>query len=68
VLKHIPELLTPELLKVMMEMGHGEELLLCDANYPAKSSAGERIYVTGCSITELLTYVLHYFPGVVISF
>jgi len=61
-LKHIPILLTPDLLRVMMEMGHGEELLLCDANYPAKSGAGERLYVTGCSIVELLEDILYYFP------
>lgn len=61
-LKHIAGLLTPDLLKIMMEMGHGEELLLCDANYPAKSGAGERLYLTGCSISELLKTILFYFP------
>ncbi len=33
-LKGIPSVLTPELLKIMMEMGHGDELLICDGNYP----------------------------------
>ena len=33
-LKGIPSILTPELLKILMEMGHGDELLLCDGNYP----------------------------------
>ena len=61
-LKHIPPALTPDLLRVMMEMGHGEELLLCDANYPAKSGAGERLYVTGYPIVELLKVILYYFP------
>jgi len=61
-IKHIPALLTPDLLKVMMEMGHGDELLLCDANYPAKSGSGEYLCLTGCSITELLEVILYYFP------
>ena len=61
-LKHISMWLTPDLIKIMMEMGHGEELLLCDANCPAKLGAGERLYVTGCSIPELLTAILYYFP------
>ena len=33
-LKGIPSILTPELLKILMEMGHGDELLICDGNYP----------------------------------
>ena len=31
-LKGIPSILTPELLKVLREMGHGDELLICDGN------------------------------------
>lgn len=61
-LKHIPKMLTPDLFRVIMEMGHGEELLLCDANYPAKSGAGERVYLSGCLISELLEILLYYFP------
>ena len=33
-LKGIPSILSPELLKILMEMGHGDELLICDGNYP----------------------------------
>ena len=31
-LKQIPPIIPPELMKIMMEMGHGDELLLCDGN------------------------------------
>ena len=31
-LKGIPSILSPELLKILMEMGHGDELLICDGN------------------------------------
>lgn len=30
-LKLIPPILSPELMKIMMEMGHGDELVLADA-------------------------------------
>ncbi|WP_036580586.1 RbsD/FucU domain-containing protein, partial [Paenibacillus darwinianus] len=33
----IPKLLSPELLKVLMEMGHGDEIVLADGNFPAAS-------------------------------
>lgn len=62
-LKHIPKILVPELFKVMMEMGHGEEILLCDGNYPARTTGdGEVIYLPNCTVTELLEAVLYYLP------
>lgn len=39
-LKNIPSILSPELLKILMEMGHGDEIVLGDANFPAASTAG----------------------------
>jgi L-fucose mutarotase len=38
-LKDIDPLLIPELLAVLAEMGHGDELVLCDANFPAEAIA-----------------------------
>ena len=35
-LKHIPEILTPELLKVPAEMGHGDEIVIADGNFPVR--------------------------------
>lgn len=34
-LKGIPEIISPELLKILSEMGHGSEIVICDANCPA---------------------------------
>ena len=34
-LKHIPTILSPELVKYLMEMGHGDEVVIADANFPA---------------------------------
>jgi len=36
-LRHIPECISPELLKVLHEMGHGDRIVIGDANFPAKS-------------------------------
>lgn len=37
-LKGIPAIIPPELMKILMEMGHGDELLICDGNYPDRKS------------------------------
>jgi L-fucose mutarotase/ribose pyranase (RbsD/FucU family) len=34
-LKGIPSIISPELLKILMEMGHGDELVIGDGNFPA---------------------------------
>ena len=34
-LKGIPSIISPELLKVLCEMGHGDEIILSDAHFPA---------------------------------
>ena len=41
-LKGISPLISPELLKVLCEMGHGDEIVLADANFPAESMASAR--------------------------
>ena len=38
-LKGIPKIISPELLKVLMEMGHGDELVIADGNFPAAAIA-----------------------------
>ena len=37
-LKGISPIISPELLKIIAEMGHGDELVLADANFPGTSS------------------------------
>ena len=63
-LKNIPKSFTPELLKLLMEMGHGEEVLISDGNFPHKSLnlKTESIYVPVCSIADLLDDILRFFP------
>jgi len=62
-LKNIPGSFTPDLLKLMMEMGHGESLLIADGNFPQKSMDCETsIYIPATNISELLADILEFFP------
>ena len=61
-LKGIPSILSPELLKVLMEMGHGDELVLADGNFPAASVAQRLVRSDGNGVPELLDAILRYFP------
>lgn len=61
-LKGISPLISPELLKVLCEMGHGDEILLADANYPAESCGPKVIRADGLDIPSLLKGILQLFP------
>jgi L-fucose mutarotase len=61
-LKGIPPILSPELLKTLMEMGHGDEIVLADGNFPAASCARRLIRADGHGVPELLDAVLQFFP------
>lgn len=55
-LKNIPPILSPELLKVLCEMGHGDEIILADGNFPAESIGKDAIVIRadGHGTVELL--------------
>jgi len=61
-LKNIPPIISPELMKALMEMGHGDELVLADGNYPSVSAGPPVIRADGRGILELLTAILRFFP------
>ncbi|WP_019911720.1 RbsD/FucU family protein [Paenibacillus sp. HW567] len=61
-LNKIPKLLSPELVKTMMEMGHGDELVLADANYPGHALHSRVIRCDGIGIPELLDAILELLP------
>jgi len=63
-LKGIPPCISPELLKVLHEMGHGDTLVIGDANFPAASCAenGINIRCDGHKATEMLDAILQLFP------
>lgn len=63
-LKGIPPILSPELLKVLCEMGHGDRIVLADGNFPAGSVGKDAkvIRLDGHGVQELLDAVLQLFP------
>ena len=61
-LKHIPNILSPDLLKILMEMGHGDEIVIADGNFPAASIAHRLIRLDGHNVPEVLEAILKFFP------
>lgn len=58
----IPKIISPDLLKVLMEMGHSDELVIADGNFPAASHAERLVRCDGHGIPELLAAILQLFP------
>jgi L-fucose mutarotase len=60
----VPPLLTPELLKVMMEMGHDDALVLADANFTAMRIAAGKpvIRLPGTSMAEVVQAICQLLP------
>ena len=63
-LKGIPKILSPELLKVLAEMGHGDKIVIADGNFPSESMGknGVVIRCDGHGVPELLDAILQLFP------
>lgn len=61
-LKGIPNIISPELLKILMEMGHGDEIVLADGNFPAAANAERLVRSDGHNVPELLDAILKFFP------
>ena len=61
-LKGIPNILPPDLLKILMEMGHGDELILADGNFPAASHAQRLVRCDGLDASPLLDAILQLYP------
>jgi len=63
-LKGIPKILSPELLKVLAEMGHSDRLVIADGNFPAETMGKNAIVIRcdGHGVPELLDAILQVFP------
>jgi L-fucose mutarotase len=61
-LKGIPNLLSPELLKILMEMGHSDEIVIADGNFPSASMAQRLVRLDGLDAPEVLKAILQLFP------
>lgn len=61
-LKNISPIISPELLKILMEMGHGDEIVIGDGNFPAASIAQRLVRLDGHGVNEILDAVLKLMP------
>lgn len=63
-LKNIPKILSPEMLKVLCEMGHSDRIVIADANFPAERIGKNAIVLRadGHSATDMLDAILTLFP------
>ena len=61
-LKGISPAISPELIKALMEMGHGDELVIADGNFPAARIAQRLVRADGLGCSVLLDAILSIFP------
>ncbi|ODT66157.1 MAG: ribose ABC transporter [Pelagibacterium sp. SCN 63-23] len=61
-LKHIPPILGPELLSTLRAMGHGDEIVIADANFPAAFLGPRVIRADGIPATDMLDAILTVLP------
>lgn len=60
----VPPIISPELLKVLCEMGHGDRLVIADGNFPAQSVGRDAVVIRcdGHNVPELLEAILTLMP------
>ena len=61
-LKNIPECISPKLIYLMMKMGHGDEIVLADRDFPADTFSKRVVRADGLKIMQLLEAILPFFP------
>lgn len=61
-LKKIPKTISPQLLKTLMEMGHGDEIVIADGNFPCHSISENVIRADGLSGRQILEAILELLP------
>ncbi|MDR1568899.1 MAG: L-fucose mutarotase [Oscillospiraceae bacterium] len=61
-LKGISPLIPPDLLKILAEMGHGDEIVIGDGNFPASSVGNRVVRCDGIGAPALLDAILALFP------
>ena len=59
---NIDPVLSPELLSALQSMGHGDRLVLCDANFPAHSNNSNVVRLDGIDIPRAARAILSVFP------
>lgn len=58
----IPKEISPELMFALMNMGHGDEIVLADGNFPAASNANILVRADGLDVCTILRAIMQFFP------
>ncbi len=61
-LKNIPVCISPDLMHALMSMGHSDEIILADADFPGASYSKRLIRADGVDVATLLDAILPFFP------
>ena len=61
-LKNVPKILSPDLIKVLMEMGHGDEIVIADGNFPCYSNNDRVIRMDGNGGNDVLEAIVSMLP------
>lgn len=61
-LKGIPEIIPPDLMLALMQMGHGDDIVFGDINFPSYSMGQRCVFAKGLRIVELLNAILDFMP------
>ena len=61
-LNKIPKIVPAELVKLMMEMGHGDEMVIADGNFPAHAMGVPVVHLDGHGVCQVLDAVLELMP------
>jgi len=61
-LNKIPKILSAELVKLMMLMGHGDEIVIGDGNFPAEAMGLPVVHLDGHGVPEVLDAILELMP------
>lgn len=61
-LRNIPQILSPDLLHALRAMGHGDDIVIADANFPGTSMGARCIRLDGISATDTLKAILTLMP------
>ncbi len=61
-LKNVPKNVSADLIKILMEMGHSDEIAIVDGNFPSGKHPGKVVHCIGLGVPEILESVLSLIP------